>query len=345
MARLIACVFLILGMVTAMDRSLAAALGSLLLKSQDRFIALYRPDTAPADVVILGNSRADNHFPPDTVAKLACGSTVNLGMGGAPTVVSAALWEDYLDRHPAPKLLILEPTSIEDDPAVLADAPMLSTYSPRIDALVRQADANQWAWNQAFHLLTFNSNQTLRLMAGMLSEGSRDRTLDGVMSAAQKAQLDRAPEEVWDMYPANLAALDRIIATAQSRGVTVAVAITPLYGPLAAKIRNYDDFFATLAAHMPPGVTVLDLRGTATAEEQFTDPMHINRAGVERMMTALADPLHRLGCGEPGGMIARLPAAPLTPAPISPAPISPASAVAQYSPPVPTVAAAGGGAP
>lgn len=339
MARLIACVFLILGMVAAMDRLLSAALGSLLLKSQDRFIALYRPDTAPADmvaeVVILGNSRADNHFPPDTVGNLACGHAVNLGMGGAPTVVSAALWDDYLDRHAAPKLLILEPTAIEDDPAVLADAPMLGAYSARIDGLVRETDAIQWAWSQAFHLLTFNSNQTLRLLAGMLSEGSRDRTLDGVMSAAQKAQLARAPEEVWEMYPANLTALDRIIATAQARGVTVAMVITPLYGPLAAKIRNYDAFFATLAAHTPPGVTVLDLRDTVTAAEQFTDPLHINRAGVERMMTALAGPLRRLGCGWPGDVIARLPSGP----------IAPASAPAQYSPPVPTVAAAGGAAP
>lgn len=336
MGRLIACVFLILGMVTAMDRTLAPALGSLLRHSQDRFIALYRPDTPPADVVILGNSRADNHFPADTVGRLACGGTaINLGMGGAPTVVSAALWDDYLERHPAPKLLILEPTAIEDDPAVLADAPMLAHYSPRIDALVRQADATQWAWNQAFHLLTFNSNQTLRLLAGMLSDTSRDRTLDGVMNAAQKNQLSRAPDEDWDMFPANLAALDRIIAAARTRGVAVAVVITPLYPPLARKIRNYDAFFATIAAHMPPGVTVIDRRTAVTDKALFTDPLHINRTGVERLMAGLAEPLHRLGgCGAPGEVIAGLPGG-----------VSPASAPVQYSPPVPTVAAAGGGAP
>lgn len=339
MVRLIACVFLILGMVTVMDRSLAAALGALLQGSRDRFIAIYRPDTPPAEVVILGNSRADNHFPADGVGRLACGTAVNLGMGGAPTVVSAALWEDYLDRHPAPRLLILEPTSIEDDPAVLADAPMLSHYSPRLDALLHEADASQWAWNQAFRLLTFNSNQTLRLLAGMLSDTSRDRTLDGVMSAAQKAQLDRAPDEDWEMYPANLAALDRIIATARARGVTVAMVVTPLYPPLARKIRNYDAFFATLAEHTPPGVAVIDLRGTATDESLFTDPMHVNRAGVERMMAALEEPLRRLGgCGTPGeapgDLIARRPEG-----------IPAVHAAAQYSPPVPTVAAAGGGAP
>ncbi|MBP2302331.1 hypothetical protein [Azospirillum picis] len=311
MYRLLACIALIVVTVTAMDRVLASALGDLLLQSSDRFMAIYRPaepDKAPADVVVLGNSRADNHFPVSTLGEVACGQALNLGMGGAPTVLSALLWEDYLERHDAPRLLVLEPTGLVDNPHDLADLPMLGYYSPRIDDFVRQENRELWLANNAFHLLTFNNNQTMRLAAGLMRPAD-DRTLVGVMPEPLKAQLAAAPDEVMTADDANWRALERIIGAAQARGTKVAVVITPYFPSYIAKLTNFDAFFGDLKARLPKGVTVIDARRAVDKPEMFMDSLHVNADGVRAMFTALEPGLRQLGncpTDQPAGAIAAL---------------------------------------
>lgn len=332
MYRLLACIALILATVTAMDRVLASALGDLLLRSNDRFMAIYRPvepedvpaakpgtqpheqpaplmvkaalasapapaarpTRGPADVLVLGNSRADNHFPVSALRDMTCGRALNLGMGGAPTVLSALLWEDYVERHGAPRLLILEPTGLVDNPHDLADLPLLAYYSPRIDAFVRQENRELWMANHAFHLMTFNNNQTMRLVAGLLKPAD-DRTLVGVIPEPLKAQLAAAPEETMTAADANWQAMDRIIRSAQAQGTRVAVVITPYFPTYAGKLKNFDAFFAELKSRLPAGVTVIDARRAVDKDELFMDALHINEDGVRAMFTALEPQLRPLG--------------------------------------------------
>ncbi len=333
MYRLLACIALILATVTAMDRVLASALGDLLLRSSDRFMAIYRPvepqdlpaakpdrqpdgptdetpgalmveaalasaaahpTRGPADVLVLGNSRADNHFPVSTLQDMTCGRALNLGMGGAPTVLSALLWEDYVERHGAPRLLILEPTGLVDNPHDLADLPLLAYYSPRIDAFVRQENQELWMANHAFNLMTFNNNQTMRLIAGLLKPAA-DRTLVGAIPEPMKAQLAAAPEEVMTAADANWQALDRIIRSAQAQGTRVAVVITPYFPTYAGKLKNFDAFFAEMKSRLPSGVTVIDARRAVDKDELFMDALHVNEDGVRAMFAALEPELRPLG--------------------------------------------------
>ncbi|CAO3419139.1 hypothetical protein [Azospirillum endophyticum] len=352
MYRLLACIALILATVTAMDRVLASALGDLLLRSSDRFMAIYRPSEpeaapagkpgtkpdakppatpegqpspllvkaaltteprpakpaasasagtavntparGPADVLVLGNSRADNHFPVSALQDMTCGRALNLGMGGAPTVLSALLWEDYVERHGAPRLLVLEPTGVVDNPHDLADLPLLAHYSPRIDAFVRQENEELWMANHAFHLMTFNNNQTMRLVAGLLKPAA-DRTLVGAIPEPMKAQLAAAPEEIMTADDANWQALDHIIRSAQAHGTKVAVVITPYFPTYAGKLKNFDAFFAELKGRLPAGVTVIDARRAVNKDELFMDALHINEDGVRAMFAALEPDLRPLG--------------------------------------------------
>ncbi|SMH54135.1 hypothetical protein [Azospirillum agricola] len=308
MIRLLSCIALIVAMVATMDRVLASALGDLLLRSDDRFMAVYRPpapDDRPADVVVLGNSRADNHFPTEAMGNLACGSAINLGMGGAPTTISALLWEDYVERHGAPRLLLLEPTGVVDDPRTLADVPLLSHYSPRVDDFVRRTDHGLWLSNQAFHLMAFNSNQTIRLAAGLVRP-SGDRTLSGVVPAPLRAQLASAPEERMEGFQPNWEAMSRIIESARAHGTRVAVVVTPYYPIHSAKLTNFDAFFAELKSRLPADVTFIDGRRTVQREELFMDALHINQDGVQAMFTALEPELRPLGNCPPTDAIASL---------------------------------------
>lgn len=304
MYRLLASLCLIVAMVVTMDRVLASSLGSLLLRSDDRFISIYRPDppdtaqsrpaARPADVVVLGNSRADNHFPAAEVEKATCGKALNLGMGGAPTVISDLLWQDYVERHGAPRLLILEPTGVVDDPHMLADLPLFGYYSPRVDAYLRQEQPQLWASDHAFNLLAFNSNQTIRLALGLLRPAD-DRTLSGTIPTSLKAQISRLPMEKMEGFEANWRALDRIIATARSHGTRVAVVVTPFYPGYVARVSNFDEFFTKLKQRLPQDVAVIDARHAVAEETSFMDALHVNQQGVRTMFATIEPDLQAQG--------------------------------------------------
>lgn len=252
------------------------------------------PAGGPADVLVLGNSRADNHFPVSALQDMTCGRALNLGMGGAPTVLSALLWDDYVERHGAPRLLVLEPTGVVDNPHDLADLPLLAYYSPRIDAFVRKENQELWMANHAFNLMTFNNNQTMRLIAGLVKPAA-DRTLVGAIPEPMKVQLAAAPEEMMTADAANWQALDHIIRSAQAQGTRVAVVITPYFPTYAGKLKNFDAFFADLKGRLPAGVTVIDARRSVDKDELFMDALHVNEDGVRAMFAALEPDLRPLG--------------------------------------------------
>ncbi len=310
MLRLLASLGLIVAMVFAMDRLLAPELGAYLLTSNDRFMAIYRPDTA-ADVVVVGNSRADNHFPVSVLREMTCGEALNIGMGGAPTTVNALLWQDYLERHEAPRLLIVEPTSLVDPPADLADVPLLAHYSPRVDDFLRRTNSELWTTNRLFHLMAFNNNQTIRMLVGRFRPGSEDRTLDNVMSPEQHAHVGRLPTEKMPDLPRNWEALDTIIRLARERGTRVAVVVTPYLPAYAAKVTDLDDFLAVLKRRLPADVAFIDASRSLTRDEHFADPLHMNDAGVRTLFTSLEPEFRQLG-GCPVEAIAHLDASPST---------------------------------
>jgi hypothetical protein len=294
MIRLLASLGLILTMVVTMDRVLASSLGAMLLESGDRLLSIYKPGPA-ADVVVLGNSRADNHFPTAAIKTLTCWDSANLGMGGAPTTVSDLLFQDYVERHGAPHLLILEPTSVVDPPHALADLPLLSYYSERVDGFIQKVDYSMWAGNQAFNLLIFNNNQTIRTFADMLRGRSGDRTLDGTMSDALKHDIEHLPKEEMIGFQPNWEAMDRIIATAREHGTKVAVVLTPLYPGYIGKVTNFEAFFDDLKRRLPADVTVIDARRAVTEEAHFMDALHVNALGVQDMFQKIDSELRPLG--------------------------------------------------
>ena len=301
MFRLLAALGMILVMVVTMDRVLASSLGEMLRHSSDRFMTVYR-QAAPAekgpaetvDVVVLGNSRADNHFPALDIQNVTCGKTLNLGMGGAPTTIADLLWHDYVERHGAPRLLLLEPTSVVDPPHTLADVPLLSYYSERVDDFVRQVDYRMWASNQVFNTLIFNNNQTIRLAMGLLRPAD-DRTLSGTMSPFLRQQIEHLPTEEMVGFQPNWEALDRIVATAREHGTKVAVVITPFYPGYIKKVSNFDAFFEDLKRRLPPDVSVIDARHAVEGDEHFADALHINHEGVRVMLAHIEDRLRPLG--------------------------------------------------
>jgi hypothetical protein len=61
-----------------------------------------------AEVVIIGNSRADSHYNSEVISKNTRLKTFNLGESGSPINLLTAKWNAYLSNNKKPKLLIVD---------------------------------------------------------------------------------------------------------------------------------------------------------------------------------------------------------------------------------------------
>ena len=87
------------------DRILGELCAWLVSKSNDRYVEVYE-GRAKAEVLVIGNSRADNHFPPQMMSALLGERVVNLGLGGVSGMLAEVLLVDYVENNDPPKLLV-----------------------------------------------------------------------------------------------------------------------------------------------------------------------------------------------------------------------------------------------
>ena len=61
-----------------------------------------------ADLIILGNSRAEVHYNPQIISNITKLKTYNLGVSGTPINILKIRWDSYINRNPKPKVLVLD---------------------------------------------------------------------------------------------------------------------------------------------------------------------------------------------------------------------------------------------
>lgn len=271
------------------DRLAGAVLSTLVMKSANRFAALYN-DAGPVDVLVLGNSRADLHFSPKMIRDQAGQSARNLGLGGISTVLAEALLLDHLDAYGPPKVLIIEPSNIITDPRKVGDMRLFATWSDRIGQLVR-ADTPEFYWaGRLSSLFNYNTDMFVRVLNDLRARPA-ERLTRAAMPANLLAELRATPPEQRErlvIRDENLLALDRILKLARDRGINAHVVMTP-YLP---------DFFQGHpdAAHWKSAITTRatatgtplhDLTGLINDPTLFRDRHHLNRAGAAQLIHAL----------------------------------------------------------
>ncbi len=101
------------------DRLGAYLLEQQSMQSQFRFSKLYRGESA-AEILLLGNSRGLTFYQP-YIEQITGKSTCNLSYNGLPMDVAKVLVQDYLERYPAPKNLLIDITTCDrENDALLA---------------------------------------------------------------------------------------------------------------------------------------------------------------------------------------------------------------------------------
>lgn len=277
------------------DRLLALLLEKVMLASHFRYSAVYRPGTDQAkDVLILGNSRGVNFLYAPDFQKTTGLTAHNLSYNGLSTRISEAVLLDYLDRKPAPRMVIIEISNLMMDDHAIDQFKLYTSCSKRLDAIYREEAADTYWASRLSRLFLFNCDMFLRtlyyLRRGDQSWINRRRVnLDLVKSLEEMEPADLRPA----LEP-NLEALDRMVRHLREKGVTPVLVMAPYLPEYLARVTHLDSWLGMVRNRLKGKTDVLDYTSGVTDQACFADRTHMNIHGAAQLLQKLvADGIFR----------------------------------------------------
>ncbi|WP_420453982.1 hypothetical protein [Rubrivirga sp.] len=275
----------LVALVVAGDRALAAGLHSAVMHTGNRFAVLYRGD-APGGVLVLGNSRGVNTFHAPTLERALGRPVFNASANGAPTALSEVLLRDYVERNPAPELVVLEVTGVAGGVDQFATFFPFGAESARLDAYLDGAvPASVAAARRVSALFDYNGELLFRALgsAGASDQGQINRYT--VSPELVEATRRGGPTEL-RARPENLDALGRIVAFCRAEGVELRLVIGPYLPAFREKIGTYDAWLARVR-QAANGTPIWDYSNALDDPSLFADRLHMNHRGAQALTPIL----------------------------------------------------------
>ena len=282
--RLLALVGLVSALAFAGDRAMAWAGRELLLDSELRFSRLYRGEL-PARVLVLGNSRGVNALLAPALEERTGRQVRTLTWNGLSAELAGVLWFDWLERHEAPEVLLVEVSFLSVPNHQLGDFRPYYAWSERLSDLARDQAATSWWGCRVARLYCLNSPLTFRAAyyAGRSDQGWVNRY--GISPALLAATDTMTPEALNPIRDHDVAALRRVLDSAEAAGTEVRLLWAPYLPAYRDKLHDPDAWRAEAERRL--GRPVRDDSRTLTDPALFSDRIHLNDRGAE----ALADTL------------------------------------------------------
>jgi hypothetical protein len=262
------------------DRLISTALWACISHSEFRYSVLYhRP--VNASVVILGNSRGmalvDWPYMEAQTGKKLFSLTYN----GIATPLSRLLFQDYLDRNPAPEVVVIEISQVLGDETLIQELKLYERASPRIQKLLKDRYPRLAAGITLSHLYAFNGEMLLRNLF-YLRKSDHDWLIDGRITPSFLEESARLPKLTWaEPDPAKVEALAATVRLAKERGIKVHLVVGPYLPQFLQSITNSDSVFRQIG--ISAGIPIIDYSHALTNPDEFADRIHINRLGAQQM--------------------------------------------------------------
>lgn len=248
--------------------------------SQFRYSRLYRGD-AGANILLLGNSRGLSFFQPH-IEQITGKTTFNLSYNGLPMDVAKCLVLDYLDRHNAPEVLLLDITMCDrENEELLAGFLCYSKHAPQLDTLIQRKMPKAWWAGQLSALFRFN-NEVFQRALYYRNQSDKDWLLDRNLSPAMAAAVAEHSYPL-DIHPYLIGQLRETVELARARGLRVELVIGPYFPGF--EVRNLDVLKSTVES--ATGLSVRDYRSALSDPAEFGDFMHPNKRGCLRYVEML----------------------------------------------------------
>lgn len=261
------------------DRAGGYLLQQQVAKSQFRYSRMYRGDAA-ADILLLGNSRGLTFYQPYIEEKTGL-KTFNLSYNGLPMDVAKVLVQDYLERYPAPKRLVIDITGCDrTNDELMAGFLTYSDQSFRLDSLIHNKLKKVWRGGQVSALFRYN-NEIFQRALSHRNQTDAGWLLDRVIAPKLAAEVARHNYPL-DIHPYLLQQLKETCAAAQAKGVDVRLVIGPYFPQFAQRVSNLDAL--KTAAMQLTGLPVTDYSRSLADPSDFGDFMHPNMKGSKKFI-------------------------------------------------------------
>jgi hypothetical protein len=248
------------------DRLAGSALQQHLLKSEFRYSRLYQNETRN-DILILGNSRGVNGFYQPDIEKATGQHVLNLSYNALPSGMATALLEDYLERHPAPRLLLVE-VSFFADPEPL-NSTTLANFKP-------YSDPSSRFFCRLSHLYCFNSEMHLRALY-YLNKSDQNWINRYTISQEIIDSIEAVEPFELELNEAQLATMQELLKVARQHSVAVKLVMSPYFPAYTERIQNLPDWLNKL--EQATGLDILDYSKAVTDTNGFSDRLHLNPEG------------------------------------------------------------------
>ena len=288
-------------------------LGGFILKkitqsSQFRYSRLYYGNE-DADILFVGNSRGLTFFQPE-VEKLTGQTTMNISYNGMPADLAKCLVMDYLDKHKAPKIMVVDVTLCDRENEILKNG--FNLYAPQSQRLTYLIKANVathrpeptalkvdttdvFAGKKVYYggmvsqLYRYNSEIFQRVLFHQ-NKSDEDWLIDRVINETAATDIKNMKSYPVRMFPHMIAHLKEMIDYAKGKGVQVRLVINP-YLPAFAELPDMRDSFLTPLKQYVEAQTGLMIKDYSTAlkeRDEIGDYQHANKKGSAVYMRILA---------------------------------------------------------
>jgi hypothetical protein len=269
------------------DRLGGFLLAKITRESQFRYSRLYQ-GKAVCDILLAGNSRGLIFYQP-YIEQATGMTTCNLSYNGMPVELASPLLMDYLDRHPAPELLVWDITlmdSLRMDHKLVSAFNLYAPYSNRLRELLEAGFANDYYAGKLSHLYRHNSEVFQRAFF-YLKKSDKDWLLDREISPTMQREVSKHAPFRFHITPLMLDKLAQTVKYAQQKGVRVELVINPYYPPFLEKIENLPELKRRIGE--ATGLTVRDYSNSISDTKGFGDYQHLNKFGaklfIEKMVS------------------------------------------------------------
>ena len=276
------------------DRLVGYIFARITQKSLFRYSRLYnnKPDTA--DILFIGNSRGLTFYQPEA-ERITGMKTINLSYNGMPADLAKNLVFDYLEHHPAPKLMIVDATICDrENDALKSSFNLYTPYSYRLDTLIsgihvpdKFSGRKIVLGGSLSHLYRYNTELFQRVLYHR-NKPDTDWLIDRIISDGAVKDTSFLSYQV-RMFPNMVAHLKQMIDTARAHGVKVQLVINPYYPPFAETVR--DSFLTPLKNYVEnvTGLPVHDFSKALIQRDELGDYQHANKKGSIHYMNILSE--------------------------------------------------------
>lgn len=258
------------------DRLSGLVLKHLTANSQFRYARMYQGKAA-ADILLVGNSRGLIFYQP-YIEEVTGQSTFNLSYNGMPIDLGRVLVEDYFEKYPAPKTMILDVTMCDrDNDQLISGFNLYTPFSENLYQLLLEKDKNAAIAGRLSHLYLHNSEIFQRGLY-YYNKSDEDWLLDRVINDHMVKTVSGQEVDSIKWHSGILDDLKTIVNLAKSKGTQVHLVVNPYYPAYADKIPNLSEFHKTMENHT--GIKIHNYAKSVSDLKGYGDYQHLNKHGA-----------------------------------------------------------------